>query len=160
MGGEVEAQRGWVAPKPYHLHFASKWNHLRFASLLPAPCRTVNPVPNRDEFERSECPIACGLDLVGDKWTLLVLRDLLLGKSRFGELQNSPERIPTNILTERLRRLETHGLIERVPIEGSKRFEYQTTKMGREMRPVILAIVKWSNRHIEGTWMPPPDWLR
>jgi len=64
------------------------------------------------EDRRSVCPIATTLDLLGDKWTLLVVRDLLfVGKRRFGEFLESPEGIPTNILTDRLRRLEEHGVV-------------------------------------------------
>ena len=59
---------------------------------------------------RSLCPVACSLDILGDRWTLLVIRDLFAGKSRFGEFLASPEHIPTNILAERLKRLERAGL--------------------------------------------------
>ena len=62
---------------------------------------------------RSVCPIASTLDLVGDKWSLLIVRDLLIGKSRYGEFLKSPEGITTNILADRLRRMERTGLIER-----------------------------------------------
>ena len=66
--------------------------------------------------QRSACPIANALDLLGDRWTLLVIRDLMfLGNRRFGEMLASPEGIPTNILTDRLRRLEERGLVEKVP---------------------------------------------
>src|SRR2546428_10429821 len=59
---------------------------------------------------RSNCPVACTLDLVGDRWTLLIVRDLLAGKTRYGEFVTSPEKIPTNLLAERLKRLEQEGL--------------------------------------------------
>ena len=111
-----------------------------------------------DSQWRSECPIASSLDIVGDKWTLLVLRDLLDGKSRFSELERSPEGIPTNILTERLRRLASHGLIERQPGEG-RRVDYEVTPKGQAMRPVLLAMATWGNDHIDGTWVPPADYL-
>src|SRR5271168_4961621 len=62
---------------------------------------------------RSPCPVACSLDLFGDRWTLLVIRDLFWGKTRFGEFEASPEGIPTNILAERLQRLEAAGLVGR-----------------------------------------------
>ena len=65
--------------------------------------------------QRSFCPVACSLDLIGDRWTLLVVRDLFHGKTRFGDFLSSPEHIPTNILAERLKRLETAGLIRSVP---------------------------------------------
>jgi len=68
-----------------------------------------------NENRRSVCPVACTLDLFGDKWTLLIVRDLLSGKSHFKEFLASPEKIATNILAERLARLASNGLIERYP---------------------------------------------
>ncbi|MGY9107841.1 MAG: winged helix-turn-helix transcriptional regulator, partial [Alphaproteobacteria bacterium] len=66
----------------------------------------------KDEH-RSGCPIASTLDVVGDKWSMVILRDLLTGKRKFGEFLRSPERITTNVLTDRLTRMEANGLIER-----------------------------------------------
>ena len=108
---------------------------------------------------RSECPISSSLDILGDKWTLLVLRDLLGGKTRFGEFEKSPEAIPTNILADRLRRLEANGLATKVPIIDSKRFQYRITQKGRDLRPVLLELAAWGNRHLEATWVPPADYL-
>lgn len=108
---------------------------------------------------RSECPIASALDLLGDKWTLLVLRDLLDGKSRFVDLERSPESIPSNLLSDRLKRLESAGLIERFVPEGRARHEYQVTSAGRNTRPIILALAAWGNTHIADTWVPPEDYL-
>lgn len=112
---------------------------------------------NRDVTWRSECPIASSLDVVGDRWTLLVLRDLLDGKTRFGEFEQSPEGIPTNILTERLRRLERHGLVTRRR-EG-RRVDYTLTQKGVDLRPVLLAMASWGNAHVPGTWIPPEGYL-
>ena len=67
--------------------------------------RQVNPF-EKQELKRSICPVSCVLDILGDKWTLLVVRDMFMGKKTYGELQKSPEKIPTNILAERLKRLE------------------------------------------------------
>lgn len=108
---------------------------------------------------RSECPIASSLDILGDKWTLLVLRDLLDGKTRFSEFERSPEGIPTNILTDRLRRLEASGLVERVKKGSSSRFEYRATRSGRDLRPVLLELAAWGNRHLDSTWTPPANYL-
>lgn len=108
---------------------------------------------------RSECPIASGLDLFGDKWTLLVLRDLLDGKRRFSEFERSPEGIPTNILTERLRRLEQAGLLARVVAGGTTRSTYEPTEAARDLRPTLLELARWGNRHLEDTWVPPDDYL-
>ena len=113
----------------------------------------------RDPARRSECPISCGLDILGDKWTLLVVRDLLDGRVRFSEFERSPERIPTNILTDRLRRLEAAGLLERVRSGTSSRSTYVPTDMARDLRPVLMALAGWANEHLEDTWSPPADWL-
>ena len=111
---------------------------------------------------RSVCPIASTLDVLGDKWTLLVVRDLLLlGKKRFGELQASPEGIPTNILSDRLRRLEEHGIVVKVAYqERPPRYEYHLTPMGADLQPVLHAIIEWANRHLPGTAKPPPGFLK
>lgn len=94
---------------------------------------------------RSPCPIACSLDLFGDKWTLLVIRDLMLGRSRFKDFTASPEGIPTNILAERLERLLASGVIETEPSsEGSKRLAYRLTEKGHALRPVLRAIKNWA----------------
>ena len=101
---------------------------------------------------RSPCPIANTLDILGDKWTLLVIRDLFAGKSTYGEFQSSPEGIPTNILADRLKRLAMHGLIEKTPYqERPVRYSYRLTKTGRSLAPVLKAMVDWGNRNITGT---------
>lgn len=103
-------------------------------------------------FARSACAIANSLDIVGDKWSLLVVRDLLHGKRTYGEIANSPERIPTNILAERLRRLEGAGIIVGTPYqERPMRYAYTLTPKGRALGDVLLAIVRWGKQHIPGT---------
>jgi DNA-binding HxlR family transcriptional regulator len=103
-------------------------------------------------FPRSPCPVACTLDLVGDKWSLLVIRDLLRGNVTYGELQNSPEGIPTNILADRLRRLEEAGLIAKAAYqEHPVRYAYGLTEKGKSLREVLGALVKWGEKHIPGT---------
>lgn len=108
---------------------------------------------------RSECPIACSLDILGDKWTLLVLRDLLDGKTRFRDFESRPEGIPTNILTDRLKRLTATGLAERVPLPESSRHGYSPTPAAWDLRPVLLALACWGNDHLAETWVPPEDYL-
>jgi DNA-binding HxlR family transcriptional regulator len=110
---------------------------------------------------RSRCPIACALDLLGDRWTLVVVRDLLLfGKRRFTELLASGEGISTNILSERLERLEAAGLVERRPYQRHPpRDEYHLTLKGRDLFPVLRELVRWGNRHLPGTYRPPPGAL-
>lgn len=111
------------------------------------------------ESVRSACPVASSLDLFGDKWTLLVIRDIVAGKTRYGEFEKSPEGIPTNILADRLRALETHELIRKVPYQSKPvRFEYHLTEKGADLLPVLQAMARWANRHVDGTWQPP-DWF-
>jgi DNA-binding HxlR family transcriptional regulator len=101
---------------------------------------------------RSSCPVACSLDLFGDKWTLLVVRDLLLGKTTYTQFQKSPEGIPTNILAERLKRLQTAGIIEKSRYqERPVRYAYHLTEKGRDLRPVLSAMIDWGNKYIPGT---------
>lgn len=103
---------------------------------------------------RSPCPVACTLDILGDKWTLLVVRDLFFGKRQYGEFLESPEGIPTNILAERLKRLEQAGIVERRPYqEHPPRYDYLLTDKGRDLRDVLVAVAKWGNVHIPGTWI-------
>jgi DNA-binding HxlR family transcriptional regulator len=101
---------------------------------------------------RSPCPIACTLDLLGDKWTLLVVRDLVCGKSQFKEFSASPEKIATNILAERLNRLVKHGLVDKYASTAQPgRDAYRLTAKGRTLAPVLAAIVEWGLTNIKGT---------
>lgn len=105
-----------------------------------------------DTPRRSPCPVSCTLDLVGDRWTLLVVRDLLLGKQRFEEFLASPEGISTNILTERLRRLEAAGLVTKRPYGShSRRMAYELTPAGRGLGEVLAAAARWGQQHLDGT---------
>lgn len=102
---------------------------------------------------RSLCPITCTLDLIGDKWTLIILRDILFfKKSRFEEFLQSPEKISTNILTDRLNKLEADGLVKKAPYGSHKnRMAYKATEKGKSLTPVMKAIVKWGLANIEHT---------
>ncbi|MEZ5977488.1 MAG: helix-turn-helix domain-containing protein [Planctomycetota bacterium] len=101
---------------------------------------------------RSPCPVACTLDVLGDKWTLLVVRDLLLGKETFKEFSDSPEGIATNVLTERLDRLIEHGLVEQFPsTERAGRWHYRLTKKGRTLRPLLESVRDWGLANLPGT---------
>ena len=111
-----------------------------------------NPEKKANADGRSPCPVACSLDLLGDKWTLLVVRDLLLGKTTYTDFQKSPEGIPTNILAERLKRLQSAGIIEKSRYqERPKRYAYHLTKKGNDLRPVLSAMIDWGNKYIPGT---------
>lgn len=108
-------------------------------------------------FERSHCPITIVLDTLGDKWTLLVVRDLVLGKRRYQEFMASPERIASNILANRLKKLEAAGLISRrVYQQKPARYEYGLTKKGNGLRPVLQAIIAWGKQHNPGARVFPP----
>src|SRR4030095_12355605 len=103
-------------------------------------------------FKRSNCAISCALDVIGDKWTLLIVRDLFLGRSRYAEFLNAGEGIPTNILARRLRRLEAAGLVERwLSPRPRSRYAYRLTRSGRRLGPVLAALLKWSRTQIPGT---------
>jgi DNA-binding HxlR family transcriptional regulator len=102
--------------------------------------------------KRSSCPVACTLDLLGDKWTLLVVRDLLLGRHTYKALQSSPEGIPSNILAERLKRLEREGIVRKVPYqERPRRYEYHLTGKGLDLGPVLHAMLSWGSAYVPGT---------
>lgn len=108
--------------------------------------RTAKP------FTRSACAVANSLDIFGDKWSLLVVRDLLHGKRTYGELANSPEHIPTNILADRLKRLESAGIIASTPYqERPVRYAYTLTPKGGALGDVLVAFVRWGKQYIPGT---------
>jgi DNA-binding HxlR family transcriptional regulator len=105
-----------------------------------------------ERFLRSVCPITNGLDIFGDKWTLLVIRDLMLGKCRYQDLISSPEGIASNILADRLKKMESIGLVTRRAYQHKPvRYEYFLTEKGKDLGPVLEAIVKWGKRHYPGT---------
>ena len=99
-------------------------------------------------MDRSTCPITCALDVFGDRWTLVVLRDVVLGgKRRFGEIAR-PEGIATNVLAERLKRLEQLEIVDkRRDPEDGRRFVYTPTEKGADLIPTLLEIGIWGARH-------------
>jgi DNA-binding HxlR family transcriptional regulator len=101
---------------------------------------------------RSPCPVAATLDLIGDKWTLLIIRDLFAGKSRYRELVKSPEGIATNILAARLQLLQACGLVvARASSQRVGSWEYRLTARGRSLLPVLQAMRDWGLIHVPGT---------
>lgn len=109
---------------------------------------------------RSGCPIASMLDLVGDRWSLVIVRDMLTGKAKFGDFLASPERVPTNILTARLKRMELVGLLEKRAYQSNPaRFEYRLTDKGRALLPVLQDMCRWANAFLPGTWTPPQSFM-
>jgi DNA-binding HxlR family transcriptional regulator len=100
---------------------------------------------------RSDCPVSNALEIFGDRWTLVVVRDLAFGKRRFSELAASPEKIPTNILSDRLKQLERFEVIERIAYqERPVRYEYRLTEKGRDLAPVLRAMADWGQKHAGG----------
>ncbi len=99
-----------------------------------------------------ECPVARTLDVVGDRWTILILRDLSFGRRRFSTLQESLAGVSANLLSERLKKLERHGMIERVLYsEHPPRAEYKLSAKGRAFVPVLIAM-----RAFGEEWEPAP----
>lgn len=105
---------------------------------------------------RSDCPISFALDIFGDKWSLLIIRDLMFrGKKTYGEFLHSGEKIATNILADRLSLLECAGLIiGKNDPENKTRFLYTLTDKGIDLVPVLLEIVSWSARYDKNTGAP------
>ncbi|MFI6026685.1 winged helix-turn-helix transcriptional regulator [Amycolatopsis magusensis] len=92
------------------------------------------------------CPVARTVDLVGDRWSLLVIRDAMDGARSFTEFQRRTG-IARNILTDRLRKLTAHGLLEQRTAPSGRRQEYALTDSGRDLFPVILTLRQWGERH-------------
>jgi DNA-binding HxlR family transcriptional regulator len=111
------------------------------------PPRTRGP---RDEARKynQPCLIAQTLDVIGDRWTLLILRDLMSGLHRFSDIQENCAGMSPNVLSDRLKRLEADGLIERRHYrELPPRVEYQLTEKGWAVRPILLALIDWGHAY-------------
>jgi DNA-binding HxlR family transcriptional regulator len=108
------------------------------------PVTRRNQMAGKGVTRRSPCPVSCSLDIFGDRWTLLIVRDLFCGRTRFKDFTASPEGIPTNILADRLERLLAHGIVEQIPAEdGTKRLAYRLTEKGESLGPVLEAMRDW-----------------
>ena len=106
----------------------------------------------RNLNSRSVCPVTSALEIIGDRWTLVIIRDLMAGRSHFKEFEHSPEGISTNILADRLSKLVGWGLIEKFSSsEVMGRKSYRLTALGETLRPVLESISDWGLTHIEGT---------
>ena len=99
-------------------------------------------------YDRLNCPIAKTLAVVGDQWTLMIVRDVLVGPQRFDEIQNSLG-ISRNLLSQRLRAMVEEGLLRRQPIAGTRRHVYQATDKCRGLRTALLAMAEWGEH-----WRP------
>jgi DNA-binding HxlR family transcriptional regulator len=105
---------------------------------------------------RSQCALASALDLIGDKWSMVVIRGFLVGHSRYGDFLKDDERISTNILADRLRLLESAGIIERYRGTGTPAHpQYRLTRKGADLLPVLQALANWGFATIPGRWRPP-----
>ena len=101
----------------------------------------------RNDYSNQSCSIAGALEVVGERWSLLIVRDILLGLRRFDELQGHLG-IARNVLQARLTRLAEHGVIERVPYQQRPvRYEYRLTEKGLDLWPMIVALMKWGDRY-------------
>ena len=96
------------------------------------------------------CPVAKATEIVGEKWTVLILRELLLGSTRFGELQRALSRISPTLLSRRLKMLEQKGLLVRKSPPGQRSAEYHLTACGRELQPLIEHLAVWGMRWARG----------
>lgn len=98
---------------------------------------------------RSGCPVSISLDMLGDRWSLLIVRDLMVrGLRTFSEFQDAGEGIATNILADRLQKLEAAGIISAEPERGDRRrVNYRLTEKGIDLAPVLLELLIWGARH-------------
>ena len=99
---------------------------------------------------RSDCPVNYALEIFGDKWTFLIVRDLIDGKRFYKDFLGAKEGIATNILSDRLKRLESNGVVtSRVFQELKTKKEYQLTPKGKDLIPLLLDIIVWSDKYGE-----------
>lgn len=107
-------------------------------------------------YDAHGCPIRYGLSIFGDRWSLLVIRDLMFkGRRYYGEFLSAGERISTNVLADRLQKLETSGVIEKnADPDHGKKYVYSLTQKGKDLIPIMLAIMDWAEQYDELTEVP------
>lgn len=105
---------------------------------------------------RSTCPISNVLEILGDRWTLLVVRDMMFrGKQEFGQFMKSSEKISSNILADRLNRLCENNLLSKtVHVDDKKKYVYELTQTGLDLAPVMLELVLWSAKSLDNVSVP------
>ena len=105
--------------------------------------------------KRSNCPLVKSLEIIGDKWSLIIIRDLFLGKKTFTEFMSSPEKFATNILISRLNFLMQHRLIKviKLPPDKKTKFYYLTNK-GIDLYPILYEMMNWSKRNLDTEYGP------
>ena len=103
----------------------------------------------KDIKQRSTCPISTSLDVLGDKWTLLIVRDMVFaGKSTYGQFLQSAEKMATNILADRLTVLESQGMLTKAVASDKKsKFTYRLTEKGIDAIPILVELILWGSRH-------------
>ena len=101
--------------------------------------------------QRTECPIASALDIVGDKWSLLIIRDIMLkGKNTYNEFLKADEKIATNVLADRLVMLEQVGILSKEEHPDSKaKYFYGLTKKGVDLLPILVEMILWSEKYLK-----------
>ena len=116
-------------------------------------------VAKNEHANRSGCPIACALDIFGDHWALLVIRDLaFFGRHEYKDMLDAEEGISSNILSDRLRKLENHNIISSLPHPDSQRRKlYYLTDIGKDLIPILVSISRWSEKHLGKVVKIPPD---
>lgn len=118
------------------------------------------PVAHDDQHERHRhheqaCSIARAVEVIGDRWTILVLRDAFKGIRRFDDFRRDLD-IARPVLADRLKKLVEHGVLEkRLYQERPRRYEYRLTPMGRELSPILVALMRWGDHHLAGEAGPP-----
>lgn len=104
-----------------------------------------------NDLSEESCPVARGLSVIGDRWTMLVVRDCFLGYRRFEQIQERLG-ITRHVLADRLRKLEAAGVLRREPYQQRPlRHEYRLTDRGKALYPVMVSLIDWANTHV-----PPP----
>lgn len=106
-------------------------------------------------YDNQHCSVARTLEVVGERWTLLIVRDLLTGLARFEQFRRSLG-VTASVLSARLDGLVRAGVTERVPYQaGPTRYEYRLTPMGRELAVIVVALMQWGDRHLVDSGEPP-----
>jgi DNA-binding HxlR family transcriptional regulator len=118
--------------------------------------KNVKRAKNREG--RSGCPITNALEVVGDRWTLVIIRDMMMGgRHEFHEFLNAEEGISTNILVDRLQRLQDQGIVRSIPHPTHKTRKYfYLTQKGKDLMPMMIQMALWATAHLPGVKIPKP----
>ena len=119
------------------------------------------PTPTALEWSVDNCPLGRTMEILGERWTVVVLREIFLGVRRFDDIRRHA-RIPRQVLTNRLATLVNQGLLHKVAYreDGARtRHEYRLTDMGLELQPILLAITQWGTRHLADPEGPPTTFV-